>query len=131
MVKNSIVWQWLWPAFNKFQQGMLIEHWDAISDHLCVEFDTVLIRTMLEKLLMEIAKASVNHDAPSADTHTKSTFNEQCAIMYCGGYVVKKLLDKFCRCHANKEATFVEALKSMCSTDLMIMVISMRVCRSG
>ena len=121
MVKNSIVWQCVWPAFDEFRQGMLIEHWDAISDHLCVEFDTILIQTTSEKLPMEIAKASVYHDAPSADTHTKSTrnytFNEQCAIMYCGGYVVKNLLDKFSRCHGDKEAAFVEALKSTCSTD--------------
>jgi hypothetical protein len=120
MVKNSIVWQRVWPAFDEFRQGILIEHWDAISDHLGVEFDSILIQATSEKLLMGIAKAAVNHDAPSTDTiksRRNYTFTEQCAIMYCGGYVVKKLLDKFCRCRGDKEATFVEALKSMCSTD--------------
>ena len=117
IVRRSICWQNLWTKFHKFRQCELLQIWGKIGDAVGIECDPILVQSTTERLLTELSRMQVGRAVSSTKLREprKFSFVEECAILYCGGFVVNKLLKKYTTDGGEIAASFVQVLLSMCN----------------
>ena len=84
------------------------------------------MQTIAEKILLDVVNKASEQTAGATREASERTVSrtlsqaEECAIMYCGGYVVRRLLKKLEQLEGDKAAYFDEALNSMTTTDVHV-----------
>lgn len=114
-------WKKLVQKFHIFREDQLPELWEKLGDSLAVSFNPILVQATTERMFLSLLKK--NCDSTTAPLQASSTPDrqptpsEECAVMYCGGYVVRKLEKRF-NCHPiERAAKLVITLKSLCTDE--------------
>ena len=100
---------------------MLIELWEKLADLLGLMFDPILVQSTSERLMLTLLRGSSITALPAAENspvrERKLTESEECSIMYCGGYVVRKLEKRMCLEQSRSSAKYVATLQAMCTEE--------------
>ena len=116
---NTVSWTKLWTKFHRYRQEDLLTAWQTISDMFAVELDPILSQSTAERLLLKLVRDVSSHptESPIIPTRDLSAM-EECAVIYCGGFVIHRLLKYFKGDHHRSASAFVEVLKTMCEEDI-------------
>ena len=84
----------IWPAFHCYREGKMLQHWNSLSDVIGVELDSIAIQNISQEILMILLPKSTISAGNSGKTLVprQFTIQEERAIMYAGGFVVKQML---------------------------------------
>ena len=107
--------------FHVLRSEILPDLWEKLSDSLGLSFDPILVQFTTEKMFNSLLKsgcepttlATCNSCVPDRER----TASEECAVMYCGGYIVRKLEKRFSSVDAMHAAQFVRTLQGLCSDE--------------
>ena len=104
----------IWPLFHHHRQGKMVQEWNRLSDAIGIEIDSIVIQDVsMEILLAMIGKPGiVSLSGKPAVVRVFSAVEEQ-AIMYAGGYVVKKMLEWVDSIGDEVATEYYEALHAM------------------
>ena len=116
---KAMLWMKLWTSFRLFRQEYLPEMWQMLSDTFAIEVDPILFQATTEHLLMTLVhqKFGESIERPVTTVRELSTM-EECAVMYCGGFVIHKLLKPFREESHASASVFVIVLNSMCDENI-------------
>ena len=89
---SAIRWKKILQNFHLFREELLLELWEKLGDSLGLLFNPILLQATTEKIFPSLLKkycASTAPVQPSSMPGRQLTPSEECAVMYCGGYVVR------------------------------------------
>ena len=86
--------------------------WDQLGNLTCSEVDAIVIQTTTEEFLLKLLPMSSASRSCTADER-EITLDEKRAIMYAGGYIIRKMKCKVLKDEKLKDGGCYEALLSM------------------
>ena len=106
--------------FHSLREGRVLDLWENLSDFVALSLDPILVQSTTERLMLKVLRASSLTALPSSNQSApvrQLTDSEECAVMYCGGYVVRKLEKRMCREQSPSAAKYVAALQNLCEEE--------------
>ena len=122
ITRNSLSWKTLWQKFHAFRKELLLIMCEELADMTAQTIDPILIQSASESLLLAMAKEgesqerSIQEEASTVQLRDL-TLTEECAVMYCGGFVVGRLTKKYSKERREVAGVFTRVLQSLCATD--------------
>ena len=102
----------LWRMFHGYRQSELLIHWVKLGDIVVREIDPFTMQSVSEKLLVALLPQPEMTSTPSK-LDRALTCDEERAVMYAGGYVVKTLLDLAWEDSAREALSRVQVLECL------------------
>ena len=102
----------LWRMFHSYRQRELVVQWGKLGDVVGREIDAITMQTVSEKLILALLPRLEMTNTPSKLDRVL-THDEERAVMYARGYVVKKLLDLAWSDPADMAVSRVQVLESL------------------
>ena len=116
---SSKYWVNVCENFHRFREGELVKDWEDLADSLAVTFDPILIQSTTENILLSLSKTRYSSlDRPERLSRSQLTLVEECAVMYCGGYVVNTLVKSLRSSKEDTSVVMVTTLESLCEERL-------------
>ena len=91
IVQSGGVEDTLWEYFHQYRTGAELNgHWSKLGDLVCAEIDAIVVQTTTEHYLLKLLPVNSESSESATDERVLST-EEKRAVMYAGGYIVRKI----------------------------------------